>query len=539
MAETQELPKPNGSGPKKSEDYDIPKPKPSEYGDYVGVDHNLPFSTPWIDDTYELLREEEELVPTVRQLMGMRRTDAQARALYSLLTLPIRSALRGATFVPPADAKSGGTKEAEFISNMFTLPPCAGGMEISFQRVMAQILMALFDGFSPFEQVYWSPKKGPLKGKITLQKLAYRPADTITFLTEKDGTWAGFRQRAQVHGEVIDVKIDRENAFYWAAREEERPFYGVSFFQSAFFNFDKKQKLSYLLHLAAQRKAVGTRVGTWPPNASEKDKGNFKKALSDFGLAQWIAHPETFKTEIQSDSGSQFDFLSLINHHNSQMSKSILASFFDKDQGGGAADAKLVDFGSQSDAMFLLMLQAIMDEIAAQINHYIIPKFIDWNFGSGKYPTFVWGTFTDEQRAEIQKTFDTLAVAAAPNVTPEFMFEIEKKIAEKLGLEIDYDTIEKEHEEQKKLQKQADEQALAYGQDPMAQEGEQPPSEGEEGAPEAGGGFQAIGAPPSDLEPQGAAQGPPGEYDPLQLSHKIGDLARELLENQIEGEGSA
>jgi hypothetical protein len=68
------------------------------------------------------------------------------------------------------------------------------------------------------------------------------------------------------------------------------------------------------------------------------------------------------------------------------MSKSVLAAFFDDSQGTGG-DASLVDFGRQSDGLFLLMLQTIMGEIEEVINTQVIPKFIDWNF-DGKYPKF-------------------------------------------------------------------------------------------------------------------------------------------------------
>ena len=57
-----------------------------------------------------------------------------------------------------------------------------------------------------------------------------------------------------------------------AAQEEERKFYGISFFQSAFYHYDKKVKLYYTAHLAAQRAAVGTRVGTVPQQATKAAK---------------------------------------------------------------------------------------------------------------------------------------------------------------------------------------------------------------------------------------------------------------------------
>lgn len=424
----------------------FPKPKESELGVEIGVEQNLPFAVPFMDgmstkakrdkELRELLRSEgEDTGPTVSQLIAMRRLDGQARALYRLLTLPLRSALAKSTFIP-AD---GGEAEAEFIDLQFNLPPASGGMSVTFQRFMSQLLQALFDGFAPFEQVYDYATYGPLKGKYVLRKMAYRQPNTITAIEDVDGHFAGFRQRAYANGKEYDVVIPRERAFYFAAQEEENKYYGVSFFQSAFYHYDKKVKMYYIAHLAAQRAAVGTRVGTYPVNMSEIQKRSFAQNLSNLAIAQWMMVPEGTKVEMLKEGGS-FAFLDYINHHNHMMAQSLLAGFFDSDTGTGESDNTLVKFGTPGDTMFFLMLQAIMDDIAASINHYIIPPLIDWNFSGGKYPTFQWSEITAEQKALIYETFKTLA--SAETVSPEFTRELEKKMSDDMGLEIDWEEVE-------------------------------------------------------------------------------------------------
>jgi hypothetical protein len=441
----------------KDENPDIaPKPTQAEFNYEIGVENNLPFAVPYADgmsasaradkELFEILREEgEDSGPTVSQLVAMRRMDGQAQALYRLLALPIRAALSKATFVP-AD---GGEAEADFIDLQFNLPPASGGMSVTFHKFMGQLLQALFDGFSPFEQVYDYATYGPLKGKYVLRKLAYRQPNTITIIEGKDGHFNGFRQRAYRNGEAVDVHIPRDRAFYFAAQEEERKYYGVSFFQSAFYHYDKKVKMYYIAHLAAQRAAVGTRVGTIPNSATENQKRVFAQNLSNLAIAQWMMVPENFKVEMLKEGGS-FPFLDYINHHNNQMSKSLLANFFDKDTGGGQGDAKLVSFGQPGDDMFILMLRAIMDDIANSINHYIIPQLIDWNFSGGKYPQFRWAELTDEQKALISGTFDKLA--SAQTTSPEFVRELEKKMADEMGLEIDWDAVEEREASEKQVQ---------------------------------------------------------------------------------------
>lgn len=411
----------------------VPKPQP-EFE--VGVSHYLPFVTPY-KDAWEIQRDEDI---TVKQLVAMRKTDGQARALYRLITLPIRAALKGATFVPESNV-DGGEEEARFVEDLFTLPESAGGMTVPFGRFVAQLLLAIFDGFSAFELVYWSPTSGPLKGKWTLKKAAHRPSETITFLIDGHGEFAGLRQRTMFEGQYVDVEIDADRCVYYAANEEEKPFYGQSYFQSAFYHWDKKFRLYVIAHLAAQRAAVGTRVGTLPKNPNRDEKIAFQKALADVGVAQWMTMPEDYKVESLKEA-SGFDFLALINHHNSQMSKSVLAGFFDKEQGGGDS-GKLVDFGTQSDALFLLMLQTIMGEVEEIINQKIIPRFIDWNFGSGKYPKFQFGNLSAEQKQAMFDLFKQLAVAGQTlTIRPEMIHEMEKQVSEELGLEIDWETVE-------------------------------------------------------------------------------------------------
>lgn len=420
------------------DDMATPKPRPLVER---GFSDFMPFTEPYQGSHLVYKRSEV----TIDQLVRMRQTDGQARALYRLITLPIRAALQTATFVPAANVE-GGEDEAEFIDQLFNLPPNVGGMSVPFTRVIAQMLQAIFDGFAPFELVYDYAKKGPLKGKWILKKLNYLPANTVKFLVTDDGSFDGFRQITQKPGgKILDIKIPRDACVYYAAQEEENRFYGLSYFQSAYYHYDKKVKLYYLMHLAAQRSAVGTRVGTVPEDHSTDELNAFRMGLADLGVAQWMTKPEGYLVELLKEGGS-FDFLSYINHHNSQMSKSILAAFFDENQGTGG-DASLVDFGKQTDSLFVMMLQTIMTEIASIINHYIIPRFIDWNFDSGKYPEFRWGPFTDDDKSAIQDVFTSLAGIQGGNFTKEFFRETEKKMADQFGLEIDYESIEKEEEE--------------------------------------------------------------------------------------------
>jgi hypothetical protein len=479
-----------------ADEQERPRPPEEALNFSVGVPYYLPFATPYrLRDSWEIFRLRDDPV-TVRQLVTMRRRDGQARALYRLLSKPILASLKHSDVIP-VDGEEGGKEEAQHCKDLLFLPPSAGGMTHSFTRFVKQMLLALFSGFSGWEFVYWVPKVGPNKGKTCIRKLDWRPSETLTFLTDGQGEFNGFRQRTFFQGRTIDVKVPKDTALYYAHDEAERPFYGVSMFESAFYHYDKKEKLYYIAHLAAQRAAVGTRVGTMPPNAAPADKNNFVRALAQLGLAQYMTLPSAdWTVQLLNETSSRFDFLGLINHHNSQMSKSILAQWFDSESGAGAGqgDSTLVDFGKQNDTTFMMMLEGILEEMAEVINNHIFPRFVDWNFGTQKYPKFKWGALTAEQKAAIQDTFDKLAVAGQQaNVTPEFMLELEKRMSTELGFDIDYDKIKKDREKQQKLMAQQAQQQMAAG-GAGAQPGAPPVMAGQTAGNVAAGGLQ--GAPP-------------------------------------------
>lgn len=411
-------------------------------GTAIGVDQSAqPFMSNY-KGFWETYRYDDV---TVAQLVDMRKKNGQARALYSLITLPIRNSLKTASFIP-SKIEEGGQEEADFIRNVFTLPPEQGGLETPFSLCIAALLLGVFDGFAALEQVFHSPDNGPLKGKWTLQDLEIRPSQTLTFLLDDHGKLAGVRQLSYDKGKTIDAPIPKNVLAIYTCHSEERRYYGRSMFESAFYHYDKIVKLEFIAHLAAQRAAVGTRIGHIPAQGqSDQATAKFLQALANLNVAQWIALPPGYEIEIQKEGGT-FDFLEMIKYHNSQMSKSVLAAFFDDDQGGNSS--MLVDFGKQSDSHFTMMIDTIMSDIAAVINHQIIPQIIRWNFGpEAKMPTFEFGMLTEEDKSAIKDTWDKLMVAGPnSNATPEFTVAMEEAINDIFSLGVDYPAIKIEQE---------------------------------------------------------------------------------------------
>lgn len=402
--------------------------------------------------TYSI-RNKSDAVP-LDKLIEMRRRDGQTRALLRLFMLPILSCLNEAEWVAPEYAEDADA-EVKFANQMFRLPPTAGGMSSSLDTIMRYTLLSLLEGFSAFEEVRYIPEKGPLKGKITLRKLAHRDSSTVTFKVDDHGGFAGISQTFRdLEGEQKTVDIERDKVWYYTANSEENPYYGVSMFETAWYHYDIKIKLYYIAHIAAQFAAVPGRIGYYPLSATQPQRTAFTQALANFAFNTSMTAPADWKVEPFNGS-SGFNFIELIDHHAHMQSKSVLMQFSDTEDrmvliDNGKADA--------SADMYIKALESIMSQIAESWSTHLMPKYIDWNFGTDVYPKFKFGQLSDAARDSIKDVFTTVVTSSVLNSTPEFVRELEKKLSARLGLDVNYEEIEKHEEEAAEMQ--AEQQAL-------------------------------------------------------------------------------
>jgi hypothetical protein len=515
-------------------------PEPQTYeGLEIGSLQSFPAST-WDDFSFGKTQKlangtfkignKSAAVP-LQDLIEMRRRDGQTRALLRLFTLPILSCLNESKWVAPDYAENGADEEVEFANQMFRLPPAAGGMSSSLDTIMRYTLLALLEGFSAFEEVRYIPEKGPLKGKITLRKLAHRDASTVSFRVDEHGGFAGITQTFQnLHGETETVDIEKDKCWFYTANAEENPFYGVSMFETAWYHYDIKTKLYFIAHVAAQFAAVPGRIGTYPAAAKNTAvRQQFDRALQQFAFNTSLSMPEGFSVA-PFNANTNFNFLGLIDHHAHQQAKSVLMQFADSDNrmvliDNGKADA--------SADMYVKALESIMNQIAESWTNNLMPKFIDWNFGTDNYPVFKFGTLSDQAKDSIKEVFSTVVASSVLNCTPEFVRELEKKLTKRLGLDVNYEEIEKHEAEAARLA--AEEAALQQEMQALS-------ADGQGGAPGASGAPgdtapTAPGVPPFSDAPIAASPGPASQSPAAALSafdekYSLDDvvtLAQELL----------
>ena len=447
-------------------------PKDPQLGVEFGVGPLVPQSSyaDWIGANNEghVIANAHQLVP-LDELIIMRRKDGQARALMRLFTLPIKLAFSKGEWVESEFLEGQGEKEAEFANQMWTLPPYAGGMQVPAQKVISQMLLALSDGFAVHEEVRMVPKEGPLKGKITLESLAYRDPRTIRFTTDSKGKLTGVKQAVATGARAEEVFIPSNKMIYYSCQEEENPYYGVSLLEAAWHHYDVKRKLYYISYIASQFAAVPGRLGKVPRNPDPVTLGQFQSALRDFAFNTAMTFPEGYEVNPFNGNGG-FDFLAHINHQNLMMSQSLLASFLNQDNRQVLIDNGKADASSD---MFVMSIQSIISDLEATLSYMLMPKYIHWNFKSAASPQFKFAQLSDSARDAVKEVFQSIITSSVLNCTPEFVRETERKLAKRLGYDIDYEEIERKEEENRKANEAAQEEF----------ESAQAPPEGEPGAP--------------------------------------------------------
>lgn len=503
-------------------------PKEPNLNEELGVGPLIPNSTwsAWIgeDENGKVIANALQLVP-IDELVLMRRKDGHARALLRLFTLPIRAAFATGEWVMP-DGEEGGEEETDFCNKMWDTPPNAGGMSVTKSEFLKRALLALPDGFAAFEEVRHVPEDGPLAGKICIKKLAYRDVRTVKFVVDDKGEFTGIRQIAS--GLPKDISIAGEKVWYYSYQEEENPYYGVSLLEAAYHHYDVKRKLYYIAHIAAQHAAVPGRLGTVPRNPNPVDLKNFRDMLQAFAFNTSGVMKEGYSVQPWTGS-STFDFLAHINHQNSEMSDSVLASFLNDTSRKAIIDNSTTH--PEAD-LFIMSLEAIMHDLEESWSTRLMPKYLDWNFGTKIYPRYKFGQLTDSARDAIKEIFTVVVTSSVLNSTPEFVRELEKKLSARLGLDIDYETIEAKEkqaaeEAQQQAQEQADQQAqmqqdAAAGMTPDGQPvAPQPPG----GAPPVPGSPPMAGGPPQQIAASGSIDDLVAAAQQLFLLAPEGDLA--------------
>lgn len=357
----------------------------------------------------------------------MQQNDGQVTALVKSVTLPIKSA-EYTIEEDPEWNKEEESPELQFVKKNLLEPEYKGGMTTPMGHIISDMLRSITEGYRCYEKVY-----DIYEGKIRLKKLAIRPNNTISILTDEKGEYKGLRQKVSAKGKWYNVDIPAEKSLLVTFQKDKDWWYGESILKPVYYHYDKKHKLYFTHYVASELSAVKVRL-VKEKSADPSYVAKLNAVVDKLGFKSRATYDPT-KAEVEfadaSNPAVMDGIMRMIDEQNAQMAKAIMAGFIESSTG---------KFGSKSMNevtmdFFLMAINGIMKFIEEHINAYVIPDLIKYNFGTNNYPRFKFMTVDNKQ---VQFVYEVIKEMARTGQLPESVkTELIKKAGGQLDIEID------------------------------------------------------------------------------------------------------
>ena len=349
-------------------------------------------------DTPDLdLESGSSQTPAVREVVPELSTAFQRLATYNRMKndaavdVSLRAAktpiLGAEFFVEPYSDDPTDLEIGEFIySNL------AEGMSAPFLSSLQDILSMFEDGFSVVEKVWeereWSPHRAGANTRnyIMLRKLGVRPASTIKEIQyDPNGGPVGVVQTVSVEGKATDVELPIEKIIIFTYNRQGGDLMGKSLLRTAYPHWYYKTHLYKIDSIQKERHAIGVPRGKLLPGFTAADKTILRTLLRNLRTNEesFVVQTPNVEIDFVKLEGSMVDVMESANHHNTMILLNVLGQFISlgsTTEGGGRATA-----GTQSD-LFMKSLKYVANYIADQINLYVIPELVVWNYPTKNFP---------------------------------------------------------------------------------------------------------------------------------------------------------
>lgn len=321
-------------------------------GKLLSVDYNVDLAPPEVYNIYD----------------RMRKSDGTISGLMAALKLPI---LNVDWRVKPGSDDESDKAIADYIEDALE------NMSTSFENVLYQILLYLDYGSMPFETV-WDLDDDNL---VYLRKLAPRLPKSILYWNVDDkGGLRSITQAAYSSVGYQQVDIPVEKLVVFINGQEGADFRGTSLLRPAYKHWFYKEHFYILDAIAKERRAIGVDVGTLKGNDIDDDmERDMEYALMGLHAHEkqfFVEQDERFTYRIEGLNGRPMPILDSVEHHDSQILRSILAEFIAVGTGGGGSYALSRDKSS----FFTMSLNSIVKHVANVFNRYLIPKWVAYNW---------------------------------------------------------------------------------------------------------------------------------------------------------------
>lgn len=335
----------------------------------------------------------------------MRRTDSTVRATLSAVSLPISSAN---WFVQPATDDAQDQEVADFVQSALM-----EWADDSFNDFMRHALLMLLFGVMAFEKVF-TVREVEGKQMIVWKRIAPRLPKSIERWQTSDGG-EGIEQR-KVEGGIVSIPMDKLLVF--VNEKEGDNWWGMSILRTAYQPWYIKQYMYKISAIAYERQGLGIPFAKLPQNASSRDIAKAEKLLREVRAHQhaYILEPHDMEFGFKDmQARNVMDPMPLINHHNREITKAMLAQFLELGAEGGSGSRALSEDHSE---LFLSAVDAVARNIADTFTKYAIKELVDLNFDDVQwYPKLTYTGVRKEDIESLAKAYKELTDAGGISPT--------------------------------------------------------------------------------------------------------------------------
>lgn len=302
----------------------------------------------------------------IRTYYDMKRADGTVRGALRTLKTPIQAA---EWFVKPASDSAIDKNIAEFVEdNLFNK------LNVSWSRLVEDILTMCEYGYAPFETVYGNDPDG----KMRLKKISHRhPLDVREWLYDDNGGPDFLvMEPLEISGwEEIILPIEKLVVFVF--EQEGGDLRGTSILRSAYKHYYYKDTLYKIDAIQKERHGIGVPLIKLPMGFTDEDR----KLADELGRnlrtneRAHITVPMNWEVSFAKLEGQPVDCMGSIDHHDKKIMSNVLAPFLDD------PNSK-----AESQDMFYKSTRYIGQTIADTFNRHCIKQLVDFNFMRGGYP---------------------------------------------------------------------------------------------------------------------------------------------------------
>ncbi len=362
--------------------------------------------------------------------------DSIVNAVLTAITLILRAV--DWRIEPAENSGAKGDAEAEFVESLLK------DMSHTWEDTVSEILSMLAYGWS-YHEIVLKRRVGPdetdgsrrsnfTDGRIGIRKLPVRSQDSLfRWEMQEDGGVAGMWQQSPMGGQQLLIPIERALLFRTTSRKNSPQ--GVSILRAAYRPWYIKRGVEDMEAIGIERELAGLPVVSIPKKYLAADASPADKAIAI--AAQTIARDLKFnqqggvvipsdhypnkdgspstvammEVKLLSTSGRRaIETNPIVSRYNKDIARAALADFLTLgDDKGSYALSK------NKSELFLRACETYLNEIAAVVNMYLIPRMLAYNgIPHQLKPVAKPGRVSPVDLAEIGAYLQALAAAGAP-----------------------------------------------------------------------------------------------------------------------------